>query len=341
MEGRAIVREANLEQFRKYPDFPHRMNLDNEGPKGAIYQHPHTKNPLMKGIHQWGMALDLNACVGCSTCIIACQSENNIPIVGKDQVARGREMHWVRVERYYSVNPADADLADPQVLNMPMFCQHCENAPCENVCPVNATVHDEEGLNMMVYNRCVGTRYCSNNCPYKVRRFNYFDFNQRPLDKLYQGPLAPKGMPDLVQMVKNPDVTVRMRGVMEKCTYCIQRIEAAKIAQKVKAGPTGDIRVPDRTITPACAQACPAEAIVFGDVSDPDSRVARLKEQSRNYSVLEFLYTKPRTTYLARIRNPNPHMPDYHEQPLSLAEYSRKNGDPFAEPPAEPQKGAH
>jgi molybdopterin-containing oxidoreductase family iron-sulfur binding subunit len=194
---------------------------------------------------------------------------------------------------------------------------------------VNATVHDEEGLNVMVYNRCVGTRYCSNNCPYKVRRFNYFDYNQRPLDQLYKGPLAPKGMPDLLQMAKNPEVTVRMRGVMEKCTFCIQRIEQAKIAQKIKAGASGEVRVEDGAVIPACAQACPASAITFGDVADPASRVSREKQQPRNYSVLGFLNTKPRTTYLARIRNPNPQMPDYYQQPLSLAEYSREYGDPM------------
>ncbi|MFA7002600.1 MAG: TAT-variant-translocated molybdopterin oxidoreductase [Verrucomicrobiia bacterium] len=343
MEGRPIVREANLESFREHPDFAHKMDLDAHEPHvGALYPHPNAQNPAMKGVHQWGMVVDQNACVGCAACVIACQSENNIPIVGKDQVARGREMHWIRLDRYFSVAPEDKDLAAPQVVNQPMFCQHCENAPCENVCPVNATVHDEEGLNLMVYNRCVGTRYCSNNCPYKVRRFNYFDFNRRPLDQLYRGPLAPGGMPDLVQMVKNPDVTVRMRGVMEKCTFCVQRIEQAKIAQKIKARDSGSVRVPDGTITPACAQACPAEALVFGDVSDPNSRVSRIKEQSRNYSVLGFLNVKPRTTYLARVRNPNPAMPDYAQQPLSLAEYSRRNGDPMAEDHApDAKKGGH
>src|SRR5213075_1322947 len=230
---------------------------------------------------------------------------------------------------------------EPQVVTQPMLCQHCESAPCENVCPVNATVHDQEGLNLMVYNRCVGTRYCSNNCPYKVRRFNYFDWNKRPIGQFYKGPFGHRKDDewDLLKMIKNPDVTVRMRGVMEKCTFCVQRIEGARIAQKVKAGASGDIRLSESAGTiprTACQQACPAEAIVFGDVSDPDSRVSKLKTDERNYTVLDFLLTKPRVTYLARLRNPNPAMPDYHEWPLSFDEFSKKNGNPFGH-----QEGSH
>jgi Fe-S-cluster-containing dehydrogenase component len=242
-----------------------------------------------------------------------------------------------------------------QAVTQPMFCQMCEAAPCENVCPVNATSHDNEGLNVMTYNRCIGTRYCSNNCPYKVRRFNYFDFNKRALEDL-KGPLYPtpilhetngkwdlatwwkdRQAPmrseeewDLIKLSKNPDVTVRMRGVMEKCTYCVQRIQQAEIAQKVKAGASGNIRLVESEGTipkTACQQACPAGAIVFGDITDPNSKVSRWKKQPRNYSVLEQLLTKPRTTYLARIRNPNHEMPDYHEKPYSTEEYEAAGGN--------------
>lgn len=384
MEGRSIVREANLEQFKSHPDFATRMNAPvppNPDPNDPHWPKPIYPNPLdnpkyRSSMHQWGMAIDLNSCVGCGTCVVACQAENNIPIVGKDLVARGREMHWMRIDRYYSADPKkrtwglstktetfkrdeeqqfDEWIDDVQAVNQPMLCQHCEAAPCESVCPVNATVHDHEGLNVMVYNRCVGTRYCSNNCPYKVRRYNYLDYNKRPLKEL-KGPFyAPpflhstdgewdlkrwwrdheSGMRtqdewDLIKMLKNPDVTVRMRGVMEKCTFCVQRIESAKIAQKVKAGESGDVVVPDGTIKTACEQACPAGAIVFGNVADPESRVSKLKAQQRNYSVLDFLETKPRTTYLARVRNPNPAMPDYTEAPFTFEEFAKNNGDPFA-----------
>jgi molybdopterin-containing oxidoreductase family iron-sulfur binding subunit len=209
----------------------------------------------------------------------------------------------------------------------PMTCQHCELAPCETVCPVNATVHDDEGINVMAYNRCIGTRYCANNCPYKVRRFNFFDFNKRATDALYMGPLGHQSeMPELVKMVKNPDVTVRMRGVMEKCTYCTQRIQQAKIAQKRKAGASGDVEIPDGTIKTACQQVCPVEAIVFGDVSDEQSAVSLAKKQERDYAVLGYLNIRPRTTYLGKLRNPNELMPDYSALPLSRVEYNKKNG---------------
>ncbi len=354
MEGRPVVREANLDFYRQHPRFAQGMNLheppgprDAQGRPVALYPNPldvpgtDGQSPRDKATHAWGMSVDLNTCVGCSACVIACQSENNIPIVGKDLVSRNREMHWLRLDRYYA-----GPVEDPQMVTQPMFCQHCEAAPCENVCPVNATVHDEEGLNVMAYNRCVGTRYCSNNCPYKVRRFNYLDYHKRPLDKLkgpfYSSPLVhstdgewdmirwlknpdrgirPDDEWELLKLAKNPDVTVRMRGIMEKCTFCLQRIEQAKIAQKVKARDSGDVEVPDGTIQTACQQACPAEAIVFGNLKDPNSRVSKLKQSDRDYSVLEFLLTKPRATYLARLRNPNPAMPDHHEKPRTLLEW--------------------
>jgi Fe-S-cluster-containing dehydrogenase component len=343
LEGRPHVREANLEQYRKLPDFARKMGLEAHAPNaGPIYAHPYDKygperempesprgdrhQVLRSDVHQWGMSIDLNACVGCNACVVACQSENNVPIVGKDQVNRGREMHWLRLDRYYA-----GTVEDPQTALLPMLCVHCASAPCEMVCPVNATVHDEEGLNVMVYNRCVGTRYCSNNCPWKVRRFNFFDYHKRPLDALYKGPLARKEPLeyDLIKLLMNPEVSVRMRGVMEKCTFCTQRIEEAKAAQKIKAGTSPHYAVPDGTFTTACAQACPADAIVFGNLLDPDSRVSRLKEQQRDYATLGYLDTRPRVTYLARVRNPNPRMPDYHEYPATLRDYADTEGDPF------------
>jgi len=301
MEGRNIAREGTIDQFQKQPEFAAEMDGELPAPV-SIYPNPPFTSDL-----QWGLSFDLNTCTGCNACVVACQAENNVPVVGKDQVRRGRDMAWIRIDRWF----ASADHSDANVEMIPMgiMCQQCESAPCEAVCPANATVHSEEGLNLMAYNRCIGTRYCANNCPWKVRRFNYFDYNDRPLDELYKGPLAHKGMAESLQMAKNPNVTVRMRGVMEKCTFCIQRIEEAKIGRSVRAGASDVTKTPLPVFKSACQQACPSESIVFGNIADSESAVSKLKNNARTYTSLSYLHTRPRVTYMARIRNPNPAMP--------------------------------
>ncbi len=293
MEGRQILATGTLEEYRKNPGFAH----DDEENKGKTKQELSLYKEYAYPGYAWGMAIDLNSCNGCNACVVACQSENNIAVVGKEQVMRGREMHWIRIDRYYEKahsatnDPStyDDSLYNPETFFQPVPCQQCENAPCEQVCPVEATAHSAEGLNDMTYNRCVGTRYCSNNCPYKVRRFNFLRFQDWETPQL--------------KLLRNPEVTVRSRGVMEKCTYCVQRINNVRIESEKQNRP-----ILDGEIVTACEAACPTEAIVFGNANDPNSRVAKLKAQQRNYSLLGELNTRPRTTYLAAVRNPNPEL---------------------------------
>jgi Fe-S-cluster-containing dehydrogenase component len=288
-----LVREADWDEFRKG---------DAAGHHGEHEQTPELWTAVSYEGHAWGMSIDLTKCLGCNACVVACQAENNVPIVGKDQVARGREMHWIRVDRYFR-----GEAENPQLVTQPVACVHCENAPCEQVCPVAATVHSDEGLNDMAYNRCIGTRYCANNCPYKVRRFNFFN-NAKPLDQPER---------QLVQLAINPEVTVRARGVMEKCTYCVQRIQNGKIAARTGRQPGGDPTrlaasgpqpLRDGAIQTACQQACPTRAIEFGDLNQAPSRVAQAHANPRAYGMLAELNVKPRTKYLTRIRNPHPEL---------------------------------
>jgi molybdopterin-containing oxidoreductase family iron-sulfur binding subunit len=380
MYGRALAREVSTNDHKLKGSFTEqkekvkKQGMDSHAPPNISLYRPEgsetwsktelkAKTHLADEVHQWGMAIDLNTCTGCNACLVACQAENNIPVVGKDQVAMGREMHWIRMDRYFAsqenplddhghVNKSEENPAwitqNPESIPQPVACVQCEMAPCETVCPVNATVHTEEGLNSMAYNRCIGTRYCANNCPYKARRFNFFDYNKRnPLIKgnLYKGPFGEKAVGEAPHLQRNPNVTVRMRGVMEKCTYCVQRLESAKIKQKqqqkvnkyasgkksyeVAVDRSTDLRVKTDSVKVACQEACPTEAISFGNLLNNDSKVVRAKGNvldsvkiikgdkyeevqgsPRNYDLLQYINTRPRTSYLARVKNPNPEMPD-------------------------------
>ena len=345
MYGRALAREISTmehDYHGKKKDFDAQLkgvktqgmdshapeNISLYKPKGSSTWHDKAKadKHLFDERQQWAMTIDLNNCIGCNACLVACQSENNIPVVGKEQVAMGREMHWIRMDRYFSAVDGDED--NPEMIPQPVACMQCESAPCETVCPVNATVHSEDGLNTMAYNRCIGTRYCANNCPYKARRFNFFDYNKRnPLveKNLYKGPGGKKAIGEAPHLQRNPNVTVRMRGVMEKCTYCVQRIQSAKAKVKARlknkatiaGGSSVDVKMTDSELRPkldsvrvACQDACPSSAITFGNLQDGDkAQVVRSRNSARNYELLHYVGTLPRTTYLARVKNPNPKMP--------------------------------
>lgn len=303
LEGRDMYRQATLEKYKETPDYASFAYVHK-------YEVPGIKEAAELGEDQpislfneqtypdyepqWGMAIDLNSCFGCGVCVIACQSENNIPVIGKKEVGRGREMHWIRNDRYYI-----GDKNDPQAVHQPVPCMHCELAPCEQVCPVAATTHSDDGMNQMTYNRCIGTRYCANNCPFKVRRFNFFNY---PKEYLTTGE-----DPDIIQMAMNPEVTVRFRGVMEKCTYCAQRVNRAKIDAKIN---TGSVKPADGAVLTACQQACPADSIYFGDLTDEQATVTQMKRNERNFLMLEELNVRPRTSYIAKLTNPNPALVD-------------------------------
>lgn len=293
MEGRPHYREADLDYYNDHKDFAKHM-VEHPPLKSLFDERPYDTG------YQWGMAIDLSKCVGCNACLVACQSENNIPIVGKKEILNGRDMHWIRIDRYF-----EGDEDNPRVVDQPVTCLHCENAPCEQVCPVAATVHSEEGTNDMAYNRCIGTRYCSDNCPVKVRRFNFLDYHQKnpqsvKKDRFHLFDYI-KEPAETVQMQFNPDVTVRMRGVMEKCTFCIQRISTVR-----KQAANENRLIEDGEVVAACQQSCPADAIAFGNILDENSKVAKLKKRERDYHILEQLHLKPRLSYLASVRNPNP-----------------------------------
>jgi molybdopterin-containing oxidoreductase family iron-sulfur binding subunit len=280
MEGRPIVRETTLREWKENPAAGNEMQEESRKHHTTLY-----KEFEFAG-HHWGMAIDLNKCTGCSSCVISCQAENNVAVVGKEQVGMTRIMHWIRIDRYYSEDPQN-----PSVYFQPIMCQHCDNAPCENVCPVSATNHSNEGLNQMAYNRCIGTKYCINNCAYKVRRFNWFRYATNDAFDYNQNS-------DLGRMVLNPDVTVRERGVVEKCTFCVQRLQEKKLQAKLE-----NRVLKDGEVIPACAQACPSGAVIFGDMNDPESRISLVLKNERNYHLLDELHTLPKVGYLTKVRN--------------------------------------